>query len=143
MPARTARATKRTGVSKVLELRSQLPAEQRRLLRLFGRLDEPGRATLLAFAEFMVGRRENGQAAQPDSATVPRAIPRPAGESVVAAIRRLSDTYFMLDRSVLLPDTSSLMAAHLMQGRPAEAVIDELEELFAAHYRRRRPESDD
>jgi len=127
----------------LLELRSQLPPEQRRLLGLFRRLGDTDRAMLLAFAEFLAARRKAGQSAQADTVAVPRAIPRPAGESVVAAIKRLSDTYFMLDRSVLLTDTSALMAAHLLQGRPAEEVVDELEDLFAAHYRRLQPEPDD
>ena len=64
----------------------------------------------------------------------PKEIPRPREESVVAAIRRLSETYYMIDKSVLLSETSGLMSAHIMQGRPAEAVIDELEALFSNHY---------
>ncbi len=127
----------------MLDLRSQLPPEQRRLLGLFGRLGESERGTLIAFAEFLAARRQDAQGTQPARAVAPKPIPRPGGESVVAAIKRLSETYFMLDRAVLLTDTSSLMAAHLMQGRPAAEVIDELEELFEAHYRRLQPESAD
>jgi hypothetical protein len=52
----------------------------------------------------------------------------------VAAIKRLSDTYFMLDRSLLLDETSSLMTAHLMSGRSAVEVVDELEQLFQQKY---------
>ena len=64
----------------------------------------------------------------------PERIPRPKEESVVGAIKRLSHSYFMLDRSAMLNDTSSLMGAHVLQGRPASEVIDELEALFARHY---------
>jgi hypothetical protein len=42
----------------------------------------------------------------------------------------------MLDKAKLLNETSALMAQHVMQGRPAEEVIDELEIVFEMHYRR-------
>ena len=55
-------------------------------------------------------------------------------ESVVAAIRRLSTSYPMLDRRRLLNVTSSRMTQHTLHGRPAPEVIDELEQVFAAEY---------
>lgn len=61
-------------------------------------------------------------------------IPRPEEESVVAAIKRLSESYHMLERSALLTETSSLMTAHVMHGRTADEVIDDLEALFQRHY---------
>jgi hypothetical protein len=57
------------------------------------------------------------------------------GETVVAAIRRLSASYPMLDRRRLLNTTSSLMAQHILQGRAAAEVIDQLEQAFLEHYR--------
>jgi hypothetical protein len=51
-------------------------------------------------------------------------------------MKRLSATYHMLDKSKLLNETSALMAQHVMQGRPAHEVIDELEVVFELHYRR-------
>jgi hypothetical protein len=59
---------------------------------------------------------------------------RPAEESVVAAIKRLRRTYPMLDGGSLLNETSALMAAHVLQGRPAAEVIDALEALFSARF---------
>ena len=32
------------------------------------------------------------------------------------------------------PETSTLMSAHLLQGKPAEKIIDELERVFRQHY---------
>ena len=61
--------------------------------------------------------------------------PRPAQESVIAAIRRMRRSYPMLDSATMLNDTSTLMSAHVLQGRSAADVIDELEELFAVRYR--------
>lgn len=114
-----------------------LTAEQRRLLDHFASLGEQDRQTLLAFAEFLAGRGDeampaDGLVAEPAE---PKPIPRPEEESVVAAIRRLSESYYMLDRALLLNDTSSLMTAHVVRGRAAVEVIDDLENLFAKHYR--------
>lgn len=107
--------------------------DRNRLLSVFGRLGEADRATLLAFAEFLAARAAAGA----DSAPVlgrPNLLPRPPGESVVAAIRRLSASYPMLDRRRLLNITSSRMTQHILHGRPAPEVIDELEQVFAAEY---------
>lgn len=73
---------------------------------------------------------------------VPADIPRPESESVVAAIRRLSQTFPMLDKEALLHETSALMTAHLMQGRGAVEVIDELEIVFRRHYERVNSDND-
>lgn len=99
-----------------------------RLSALFNRLPAAEREMLLAFAEFLVAR-----SAVPLD-TTPKPSERPAQESVVAAIKRLSASYHMLDRSKMLHETSGLMSEHLMQGRPAAEVIDELELLFQRHY---------
>ena len=123
----------------MLDLANSLPPEQRRLLKLFGALSGSDRETLLAFAEFLAARchpEEASSGQEPQDPSGPLPIPRPEEESVIAAIRRLSETYFMLDRGTMLNETSSLMAAHVMQGRPAQDVIDELENVFAAQYDR-------
>jgi hypothetical protein len=104
----------------------------RELLRLFRDLPEEQRRTLLAFARFLATQESSAPAEIPE----PEPIPRPEGESVVRAMKRLSATYHMLDKAKLLNETSALMAQHVMQGRPAEEVIDELEIVFEMHYRR-------
>ena len=110
-----------------------LPADQRKLLKHYSKLDAQGRDSLLAFAEFLL-QRQCEDPGQPDRNLPPKSIPRPEDESVVGAIKRLSESYFMLDKSLLFSDTSSLMTSHIMQGRPAEEVIDELESLFERIY---------
>lgn len=115
---------------------TRLPRDQRSLLDNYTKLDATDRATLRAFAEFLVSRG-GGSAKQDEPETKPlepKAIPRPKQETVVGAIKRLSEAYPMIDRQLLLTETSSLMSAHIMQGRPAAEVIDDLEALFAAHY---------
>jgi len=109
-----------------------LGAEQRRLLKLFGALGSGDKASLLAFAEFLNAR--GGEQAEPAAVQQPDVAPRPEQESVVAAMRRLSAGYPMLDKSVILHEAAGLMAAHTLQGRPAVEVIDELEGLFARAY---------
>ncbi len=110
-----------------------LPPAQRKLLRLFSSLQGAERESLLAFAEFLANREEGAGEEQAELAE-PKAIQRPADESVVAAVKRLSESYFMLDRSLLLDETSSLMTAHMVNGRAAVEVIDELERLFQQKY---------
>jgi hypothetical protein len=121
----------------MLPVKANLPPAKRRLLELHDALDERDRATLMALAEFLASRQPGGVqplAASPD----PDPIPRPAEESVIAAIRRLSQTYHMLDKAPMLHETSALMSAHILQGRPASEIIDELEVLFFGHYERHR-----
>ncbi len=110
--------------------------EQRRLLDLFDKLDRKNRDTLIAFAEFLAVQAPADEGAVQKAPEQPKTIQRPEPESVVAAIRRLSATYFMLDRKNMLNDTASLMGTHIMQGRPAADVIDELESVFKTHYDR-------
>ena len=105
-----------------------------RLLTLFDRLPAGGQDTLLAFAEFLATRVPAAQ--QPRSGPPPSPAPasRPAEESVVAAIRRLSAGYPMLDRRRLLDITSGLMTQHILHGRGAVEVIDDLERAFTELY---------
>lgn len=64
----------------------------------------------------------------------PEPIERPEDESVVEAIKRLKKTYHMLDTDSLLTQVSTLMGQHLLHGREAGLVIDDLEVLFKAGY---------
>lgn len=105
----------------------------KKLLKLFSELREEDRRTLLAFAEFLHSRGGAGEAAEIPQ---PVAIPRPERESVVAALKRLSASYHMLNKAKMLHETSALMAQHVMQGRDAVEVIDELEIVFRRHYER-------
>ena len=122
-----------------------LSAPQRRLLSCFDQLDEQGRETLLAFAEFLQSRHATSEEPEAGGVAVqePRAIERPQKESVVKAIKRLSQTYYMLEREQLLDQTSSLMMSHVLQGRDAVTVIDELEVVFSEHYDRYRQQREE
>lgn len=123
---------------------------EKRLLETFRALNEQDRQSLSAFAAFLADRAASasgtdinapGGAAPADSAPLTAAPvepvfePGPSNESVVAAIRRLSKIYSMLDKSTMLTETSELMTAHVMRGRAADAVIADLEALFEQRYR--------
>ena len=109
---------------RLTEIVQQLPAEQAQ--------------ALFEFAEFLLSR--HGGSVAPPSQNInaeippPLDIPRPAQESVVKAVKRLRATYPMLDARKLLNQTSDLMTQHVMQGREAGEVIEELEILFRTHY---------
>lgn len=106
--------------------------EERHLTRLYRSLGEADRHALIAFAEFLA--RDERPARTPEQPREPAHVPRPEGETVVAAIRRLSRTYCMLDRGPIFHETSALMSAHVLQGREASQVIDALEALFERQY---------
>lgn len=103
----------------------------RELGEIAARLSPEDQASLLKFARFL---EQESPTPAPEPVPEPEPIPRPEQESVIKAMRRLSATYHMLDRSKLLNETSALMAQHVMQGRPAVEVIDELEVVFQSHY---------
>jgi hypothetical protein len=111
------------------------PPIERRLLKLFRQLPQAQQESLLSFAEFLA-QRAAGQPPAPVAHRPPADIPRPESETVIAAMRRLSQTFHMLDRDELLHEASALMTAHVMQGKPAVEVIDELEVVFRRHYER-------
>ena len=104
--------------------------KEKKLLEFYHRLPAEQAETLLAYAEFMAERF--GQTEE-----IPveiQNISRPEKESVIAAIKRLSATYPMLEKNKIFNDTSSLMSQHILQGREAMEVIDELEALFQQEY---------
>jgi len=120
-----------------------IAAHERRLLKILRALNQQDRGALIAFGEFLAtgGAAVGGLADKAEPAPVlpsePRHEPRPSQESVVAAIKRLRRVYPMLDPGEMLHETSALMAAHVLQGRNADEVIDELEVLFLSRYQAR------
>ncbi|MFA7241692.1 MAG: hypothetical protein WC091_16395 [Sulfuricellaceae bacterium] len=112
--------------------------EEKRLLQLYASLSAEQQETARAFMEFLASRQPAVE--EKTVSETPLPIPRPATESVVKALKRLRATYPMLDPDKLLHEASSHMQQHLLQGKPAATVIDELEILFARHYEAYRSE---
>ncbi len=102
---------------------------EKRLLEILERLPPEQAQQLLDYAEFLFARHGGEEVP-----AAPLDIGRPADESVVVAIKRLRLTYPMLDPAKLLNETYDLMSQHVMRGRAAVEVIDELEALFRRHY---------
>lgn len=112
----------------------------KKLEELFEAMDSSGQQALLDYAEFL---HEKYKKPLEVPSQVPLNIERPPQESVIASIRRLRNTYPMLDTDNLLNETSSYVMQHMMQGRPAVEVIDDLEVYFASQYEMFLQESQD
>jgi len=103
-----------------------------KLLNIFSDLDKNDQNSIISFAEFLMNNaKQDGRLIVVDQ---PQEIPRPDDERVVAAIKRLSATYPMLKKNSLLNETAALMSEHILKGRAAKDVIDELEVTFKARY---------
>lgn len=120
----------------MLPIKQALPDDQRELLALYAKLSEADRRSLMSFGRFLTSQGSaEPEAESPEPVSKePLDIARPENESVVKAISRLSKTYPMLEKKNLIDGTSVLMSAHVLQGRPADQVINELELLFEEHY---------
>jgi len=103
--------------------------DEARLLELYGRLSPEHRRGLLEHAERLA-------ASVPSGVEATRAVDRPAQESVVQAIRRLTRAYPGLERGKLMGVTARCLAAHMIDGREAAVVIAELEAIFAREHGR-------
>ena len=110
-----------------------MSSAEKKLLALFNQLGSSEKEMLLTFAEFL-SQRDKTESSEDETIPEPEPIPRPESESVVAAIKRLTATYPMLDKPQLLNETSALMTRHVMQGMDVVEVVDELEALFQRFY---------
>ena len=114
-----------------------MASAEQQLVKFFRQLAAADQLTIMAFAEFLAARSSPGSVAVSSEPLVipePEAIERPPGESVVAALKRLSKTYPMLDKTEMLGATSDLVATNIMQRTDTTIVVDELEEIFRSHY---------
>ena len=114
-----------------------MTSAEQQLREHFQQLDAGDQATLLAFAAFLASRspaRTVTVKTEPVTIPEPEIIQRPEKESVVGALKRLSKSYPMLDKTEMLSATSDLVATTIMQGTDPVGVIDELEDIFSTHY---------
>lgn len=107
-----------------------------RLATILQGLSSAKRTSLLDFAEFLHAQDNEGLGAS--IVKEPLSIPRPGEETVVKAIQRLTVTYPMIDVAALMNESTALVSQHVMEGRAAIEVIDDLETLFQSHYERFR-----
>lgn len=106
-------------------------ASAKNLANIYDKLPEQDQKALFDFAEFLLSRAPE----QKEEVMEPLDIPRPEKESVIAAIKRLNKTYPMVKRASVLHETSNYMMQHVVSGKEASEVIDELENMFGEKYR--------
>ena len=102
------------------------------LLDIFNTLDENQQQSLLDYAEFLQSKAN----IQRRQVSEPIAIPRPENETVVGAIKRLKQSYPMIDSMEVFAVASNLMTDHMVKGRDAEEVISQIEALFEDTYQK-------
>lgn len=112
----------------------QHKSKSKRLISIYDGLDSSAQQSLMDYAEFLQSRAKAGADSEPAGLQEPNLIPAQEGESVIQALKRLSSSYPMLDKSRLLNDTSVLVTEHTLQGRERDEVIAELELVFEQHY---------
>ena len=115
----------------------QASKQERQLVKIFKSLDSTNKDALLSFAEFLHTRalpENNAAHYRGVLPTEPLEIPRPDEETVIKAIKRLSDTYPMVDKQNILHPITDLMTAHMLQGKKAFDVINDLQEVFLKEY---------
>ncbi len=100
------------------------------LLEIFETLDAERQNTLLQFAEFL--QAKGGLVKQDIGEPLP--VPRPEKETVVGAIKRLKQTYPMIESMSVFSAASSLMTEHMVNGRDSKEVIDDMQILFEKFY---------
>ena len=113
-----------------------------KLIQYFSALSDGHKKLVLEFMEFLGSKYPNTSQSETsievkdvlEEILEPILMPRPETESVIAAIKRLSQSYPMLNKEKLFDKTSTLMTAHIMQGRDVVEVIDEIEVVFKDQY---------
>lgn len=100
------------------------------LAEIFDTLDDERKASLFDYAEYLQSKgglvkKEIGE---------PVDIPRPDKETVVGAVKRLKQTYPMVESMTVFSAASSLMTEHMVNGRDVVEVIDEMEKLFEESF---------
>lgn len=104
----------------------------REIKLLLAQLHDSHQQAVVDYADFLVQRYKVESAGDRDLKL--ESIERPVQETVIAAIKRLKKTYYMLDTDIILDQTSALMGQHILKGREAPDVIDELQSIFQAQY---------
>jgi len=104
----------------------------KRLDSLMNQLSVTHQQSIIDFASYLV--EQYSLKSVSDEILEPQPVQRPVDETVVCAIKRLKKTYYMLDTDGLLNKASALMGQHMLQGRAAKSVIDDLQHLFESSY---------
>lgn len=132
---------------------------EQRLLEILRSLPEAEAGSLVDYAEFLLLRAPQKQRLQtlssdaagasmaglssmptalskvePDTSIELADIPRPETETIIGAVKRLSETYHMLSKDKMLHETADLVGQSMMGTRDTADVIDDLEQVFRRYY---------
>jgi hypothetical protein len=102
----------------------------KKLINLYESLDEERQQSLSDFADFLLAKSGPVLKEIPP----PEDIPRPEKETVVGAVKRLKLKYHMVESMSVFSAASALMTDHMVKGRDAVEVVDEMEGLFHDAY---------
>ena len=105
----------------------------REIKLLLAQLGDDHQQSIIDYANFLVQKYKTDNSGA--RGLKPESIERPGQETVIAAIKRLKKTYYMLDTDSMLSQTSALMGQHILKGREASDVIDELQSIFQTQYK--------
>lgn len=140
-----------------------MSTREERVLEILRSLSDSDAGSLLDYAEFLLNRAPQNQLLQALSSAAamsgqnvsatpvampqvtakveakanlePVEIPRPETETIIGAVKRLSETYHMLSKDKMLHETADLVGQSLMGSRDTADVIDELEDVFQRNYK--------
>lgn len=102
----------------------------KQLIELYESLDKERQQSLSDFADFLLDKFGPVLKEVPQ----PEDIARPEKETVVGAVKRLKQKYHMVESMSVFSAASALMTDHMVKGRDAVEVIDEMEALFFDEY---------
>ena len=96
-------------------------------------LDENQQDFLLQFAKFLLSSTKE-KTNEDDVKKTKREISPPDNESVIKSLRRLRESYYMLNADKLMNITVEQMTAHLVKGQDKKTTITNLEKIFSDAY---------
>ena len=100
------------------------------LIEIYEAMDDERKSSLADFADFLYAKADpiNKEILPPED------IARPEKETVVGAVKRLKESYHMIESMSVFSAASELMTDHMVKGRDVVEVINEMEILFENAY---------
>ncbi|MBF0383522.1 MAG: Crp/Fnr family transcriptional regulator [Magnetococcales bacterium] len=105
--------------------------ERAELLAAFRELNKVNKNTLIQFANFLQSQQTDEQPISKE----PLDLPKPDDETAVKALKRLKQSYPMIDADMSLLDDASRLLMEKITGTPDQEVIEKLEALFLERFK--------
>lgn len=114
-----------------------MKAIEKQLLRIYQNLADADQQTLLKFATFLNDSKKTELTIDFDDRVLSQTH---KDETVVGALKRLSNDYPMLGQPEILDQAAGLMSDHVLRGKLREDTISELDMLFDRCYQKLKRE---